>query len=151
MDTESWLRRRVGRTRYWWQAGLKSNTRWGVINVLQRVVLWGRELSCVYHKNYEFWATVWTWRRRLLFIVSYRLSKGKVKVIPLQARCDPELYSSMTAALEGGELSAAPPGRTLPQQRNGTYRTGGLVCPRAGLDGRKISSPPGFDPGSSST
>jgi len=25
-----------------------------------------------------------------------------------------ELYSSMTAALEGGEWSAAPPGRTLP-------------------------------------
>jgi len=35
-------------------------------------------------------------------------------VIPLQARCGPELYSSMTAALEVGEWSAARPGRTLP-------------------------------------
>jgi len=32
-------------------------------------------------------------------------------VIPLQARCGPE--GSMTAALEGGECSAARPGRTL--------------------------------------
>ena len=31
-----------------------------------------------------------------------------------------------------------------------THCTGGLVGPRAGLDGRKISSPPGFDPGPSS-
>ena len=37
------------------------------------------------------------------------------KMIPLQARCGPEGgYSSMTAALEGGEWSAACPGRTLP-------------------------------------
>jgi hypothetical protein len=35
---------------------------------------------------------------------------------------------------------------TLP----GTHFTGGRVGPRAGLDGRKISSPPGFDPGPSS-
>jgi len=39
----------------------------------------------------------------------------KGKVFPLQARCGPEvqLYSSMTATLEGGEWSAARPGRTL--------------------------------------
>jgi len=51
----------------------------------------------------------------------------------------------MTAALEGGEWSAARPGRTLPlgKTRYPFYR-------RAGLDGRKISSPPGFDPGPSS-
>ena len=36
----------------------------------------------------------------------------KGKVIPLQARCGPD--SSMTAVLEGGERSAARPGRTLP-------------------------------------
>jgi len=41
--------------------------------------------------------------------------KGKDKVIPLQARCGPEGgYTSMTAALEVGEWSAARPGRTLP-------------------------------------
>ena len=91
----------------------------------------------------------------------------------------------MTAALEGGERSAARPGRTLPpgrtrypfyrrlggpqgrsgraensipigirsrtalylRERPGTHFTGGWVGPRAGLDGRKISSPLGFDPG----
>jgi len=52
----------------------------------------------------------------------------------------------MTAALEGGEWSAARPGRTSPpgKTRYPLYRR------RAGLDGRKISSPPGFDPGPSS-
>jgi len=53
----------------------------------------------------------------------------------------------MTAALEGGEWSAARPGHTLPRETPGTHFTGGWVGPRAGLDGRKISSPPGFDPG----
>ena len=58
-----------------------------------------------------------------------------------------QLYSSMTAALEGGEWSAARPGRILPRERHGIHCTGGWVGPRVGLDGRKISSPPGFDPG----
>jgi len=57
----------------------------------------------------------------------------------------------MTAALEGGEWSAARPRRTLPPgEKPGTYFTGGWVGPRAGLDGLKISSQPGFDPGPSS-
>ena len=57
----------------------------------------------------------------------------------------------MTVALEGGEWSAARPGRTLPPQKKpGKHFTGGWVCPRAGLDGWKISSPPGFDPRPSS-
>ena len=34
-----------------------------------------------------------------------------------------------------------------PRERPGTHFTGGWLGPRAGLDGRKISSPPGFDPG----
>jgi len=37
-----------------------------------------------------------------------------------------------------------------PQERPGTNFTGGWVGSRAGLEGRKISSPPGFDPGPSS-
>ena len=37
-----------------------------------------------------------------------------------------------------------------PRERTSTPFTGGWVGPRAGLDGRKISSPPGFDPGPSS-
>ena len=36
------------------------------------------------------------------------------------------------------------------RERPGTHFTGGRVGPRAGLDERKISSPPGFDPGPSS-
>jgi len=52
--------------------------------------------------------------------------------------------------LEGGEWSAARPGRTYRRERPGTHFTGGWVGSRAGLDGRKISSPPGFDPGPSS-
>ena len=56
----------------------------------------------------------------------------------------------MTAVLEGGEWSAARPGRTLPRERPGTHCTGGWVGHRAGLGGRKISSPPGFDPETSS-
>jgi hypothetical protein len=50
----------------------------------------------------------------------------------------------MTAALVRGEWSAARPGRTLPQERPGTHFTGGWLGPRAGLDGRKFSSPTGF-------
>jgi len=36
-----------------------------------------------------------------------------------------------------------------PRERPGTHFTGGWFRPRAGLDGRKPSSPPGFDPGPS--
>ena len=55
----------------------------------------------------------------------------------------------MTAALEGGEWSAARPAALYPRERPGTHFTGSWVGPRAGLDGWKISSPPGFDPGRS--
>jgi len=53
----------------------------------------------------------------------------------------------MTVALEGGEWSAARPGRTLPRERPGTHFTGGWVDPRTSLNGQKISSPPRFNPG----
>jgi len=53
----------------------------------------------------------------------------------------------MTAALEGGEWSAARPGRNLPPERPGTHFTEGWVGHSAGLEGRKISFPPEFDPG----
>ena len=42
------------------------------------------------------------------------------------------------------------PDALYPRERRGTHFTGGWVGPRAGLDGRKISSPQGFDPGPSS-
>ena len=40
------------------------------------------------------------------------------------------------------------PAAFYPLERTGTHFTGGWVVTRAGLDGRKISSPPAFDPGS---
>jgi len=54
----------------------------------------------------------------------------------------------MTAALEGGEWSAACPGRTLPpgKTRYPFYRRLSGPQGRSGRGG-KISSPPGFDPG----
>jgi len=52
----------------------------------------------------------------------------------------------MTAAIEGGEWSAAHPSHTLPLERPSTHFTGGWVGSRAGLDRRNSSSPPGFDP-----
>jgi len=42
----------------------------------------------------------------------------------------------MTAALEGGEWSAARPDALYPRERPGTYFTGEWVGPRASLDGR---------------
>jgi len=40
----------------------------------------------------------------------------------------------MTAAVEGGEWSAARPGCTIPWERPGTHFMGGWVGPRAGLE-----------------
>ena len=48
----------------------------------------------------------------------------------------------------GGQQHA--PATLYPQERPGTHCTRGRVSPRASLDGWKISSPPGFDPGPSS-
>jgi len=42
------------------------------------------------------------------------------------------------------------PAGLYPQERPGTHFTAGCMGPRAGLDGRKVSSLPGFDPGTSS-
>jgi len=42
------------------------------------------------------------------------------------------------------------PAALYPRERPGTHFTGDWEGPRAGLDGQKISSPPGFDPGPSS-
>ena len=53
----------------------------------------------------------------------------------------------MTAALEGVSGQAHARATLYPRERPGADFTGGWVGPRAGLDGRKISSPPGFDPG----
>jgi len=50
----------------------------------------------------------------------------------------------------GWLVSSTPRPHFTPRERPGTHFTGGWEGPRAGLDGRKISSPPGFDPGPSS-
>jgi len=56
----------------------------------------------------------------------------------------------MTAALEGVSGQQHASVGLYARERLGTHFTGGWVGPRAGLDGRKISSPPEFDPGPSS-
>jgi len=57
----------------------------------------------------------------------------------------------MTVALEGVSGQQHAPATLYPWARPGTHFTGGWVGPRAGLDGQKISSPPGFDPRPSSS
>ena len=46
----------------------------------------------------------------------------------------------------GGGGSTPRSGRLYPRERPGTHFRGGWVGPRAGLEGRKISLPAGFDP-----
>ena len=50
----------------------------------------------------------------------------------------------------GWVVSSTPRPWFTPRERPGTQFTGGWVGPRADLDGRKISSPPGLDPRPSS-
>ena len=56
----------------------------------------------------------------------------------------------MTAVLEGVSGQQHAPAAIYPRERTVTQFTGGWMGPRVGLDGRKISSPPGFDPEQSS-
>jgi len=56
----------------------------------------------------------------------------------------------MTAALEGVSGQQHAPAALYRRERPGAHFVGGWLGPRAGLDGRKISSSPGFDPGPSS-
>ena len=58
---------------------------------------------------------------------------------------------SRTSALDG-VVGVSPTARQpLPLERPGTHFTGGQVGPRSGLEGRKISSAPGFHHGPSSS
>jgi len=52
----------------------------------------------------------------------------------------------MTGALEGVSSQQHAPAALYPREIPGTHLTGGWVGTRAGLEWRKISSPPGFDP-----
>jgi hypothetical protein len=64
--------------------------------------------------------------------------------------CGPEggrVLSSKTSALEGVSGQRHAPAAIYPQERPCTHRTESWVGPKAGLDGRKYSSPPPeFDP-----
>ena len=88
-------------------------------------------------------------------LISSYVKKGKGKVIPLQARCGPEggqRYSSTLPRprhqkVVSGQQHA--PAALNPRERPDNHCTGGWVGLRAGLNGRKISSPSGFNPGPS--
>ena len=56
-------------------------------------------------------------------------------------------YDRGTRRVVSGQRHA--PAAIYPRERTGIHFTGGWVGPRAGLDGRKISSPTEFDPGPS--
>ena len=76
----------------------------------------------------------------------------KGKMIQFQSRCGPEGGSRYSSTLpwprhlKGVSGQQHAPAALYPRERSGTHFTGGWVGPRAGLDGRKISSLPGFDP-----
>ena len=87
----------------------------------------------------------------LTFSVTKLLGKGKGKVFPLLARLWPrgwvevKLYFSKTTALEGGEWSAARPGRTLPPRKT-RYPLYRRLCGPQGRSGRPENlAPSGCD------
>jgi len=79
--------------------------------------------------------------------------KGKGKVMPLHGRCDPEggyRYSSTLTwprYYKGWVVSSTPRPHFTPEKNTVPILQEAGWAPGAGLDGRKISSPPGFDPG----
>ena len=84
--------------------------------------------------------------------------KGKSKLFPLQTIPLPTQRVGRGIALlfhdrgtrGGWVVSSTPRPHFTPRERPGTHFRGGWVGSRAGLDGRKISSRPGLDPGPSS-
>jgi len=80
--------------------------------------------------------------------------EGKGKVIPLYRPSVAQRVGRGIALLfhDRGtrRVSSTPRPHFTPGKDPGTHFTGGWVGPRAGLEGRKISSPLGFDPGPSS-
>ena len=96
----------------------------------------------------------------MIIIIIIESANGKAKVKVQFSRYRPgvaQRVGRVTALLfhDRGtrrELSGQQhaPAALYPRERPDTHFTGGWVGPRAGLDGRKISSPPGLDPGPSS-
>ena len=91
-----------------------------------------------------------------MFYFCYFFCDIKGKVFPLQARCSTEggqRYSStlpLSRHQKGVSGQQQAPVALYPRERPSTHFTEDCVGPRAGLDGRKISSPPEFDLGPSS-
>jgi hypothetical protein len=63
-----------------------------------------------------------------------------------KGKVNPVTGPVVTSALEGVSGQQHAPTALYPRERHGTHCTGGWVGSRAGLDGRKISPLPGFDP-----
>jgi len=84
----------------------------------------------------------------------YKVQKVKVKVKGSRYRPGVAQRASRGIALlfhdrgtrRGMSGQQHAPAAIYPRERPGTHCTGGWVGLRAGLDGRKISSLPGFDP-----
>ena len=78
------------------------------------------------------------------------------KVIPLQAYVAQMVGRGIALIVHDRDtrrrwvVSSTSRPHFTPGERPGTHFTGGWVGTRAGLDGRKFSSPAGFDPGTSS-
>ena len=120
-----------------------------------------RSLMCFLKKSVcrRRWSGQIFSKHRLKFYIDivsiplYKRGKGKGKVLPRTGHEGPEgeqMYSSnllLTSALDGGWMVSPTPLPLYPRERPGTHCTGGWVDPqgRSGR-GRKISSPPGFDP-----
>ena len=79
----------------------------------------------------------------------YRCEVGKVKRFRYRPGVAQRVGRGIALLFHDCGQQHAPTALYLPE-RTGIHFTGGWVGPRAGLDGRKISSPPGFDPGPSS-
>jgi len=73
-----------------------------------------------------------------------KFSRYRPGVAQRVGRGIPLLFHDRGTRRGGGSGQQHTPAALYPQERPGTPFTGGWMGPRAGLDGRKISSPPGF-------
>jgi hypothetical protein len=79
-------------------------------------------------------------------VFSVSMECDRIKKLKMWPRgwVEVELYSSVTAALEGVSGQQHALAALYPRERPGTHFTGGWVGPKAGLDGQKILSSPDF-------
>ena len=113
------------------------------------------EMTRILSQNYHNTKPKYNWQHKELHNL-YKWMNVKVKV----SRYRPGVAQRVGKAIalpfvdrvtrSGWVVSSTPRPHFTPRERRGNHFTGGWVDPRLGLDGRKISSPPGFDPGRSS-